>query len=120
MTKVLLEDYPYICRKLERMEAICVDTVEGSSSEFPYTKHTVSVRGVPEPGRNQEAKLAELKAQRQEIEAWVAALPTERERALVELYALKGLSWLKVFRQTGYHSPDAARVAYGRLLKKYL
>lgn len=120
MTKELLEDYPYICRKLERMEAICVDTVEGSSPEFPYTKHTVSVRGVPEPGRNQEAKLAELKAQRQKIEAWVAALPTERERTLVELHALKGLSWLKVFRLAGYRSPDAARMAYKKILEKFL
>lgn len=74
------------------MEAVCADTVEGSSPEFPYTKHTVRVQGVPEPGRNQEAKLAELKAQRREIEAWVAALPTEKERTLVELRAFQKIT----------------------------
>ena len=96
------------------------DTVEGSSPEFPYTKHTVSVRGVPEPSRSQEAKLAELRAKRQEIEAWVDALPTERERALVELRAFQKLPWTKIFRQSGHPSPDAARVDYDRIVKKYL
>ncbi|MEY8311745.1 hypothetical protein AALA61_07065 [Oscillospiraceae bacterium 42-9] len=120
MTKKLLEDYLYICRKLERMEAVCVDAVEGSSPEFPYTKHTVSVRGVPELGRNQEVELAQLRAQRREIEAWVAALPTEKERTLVELHALQKLPWSKVFRQTKDVSPDAARKQYERILKKYL
>lgn len=120
MTKELLEDYPYICRKLEGLEAICVDTVEGSSLEFPYIKHTVSVRGVPEPGPNQKVKIAKLRAQRREIEAWVAALPTEKERTLVELHALQKLPWPKVFRQTGHPSPDAARMDYGRVLKRNL
>ncbi|MDE6836949.1 MAG: hypothetical protein K2P33_00955 [Acutalibacter sp.] len=120
MTKDLLEDYPYICRKLKRMEGVVIDTVEGSSPEFPYTKHTVSIRGVPEPSCTQEMKLAQLRAQRQEIEAWVAALPTEKERTLVELHALQKLPWSKVFRQTGDVSPDAARKQYERILKKYL
>ena len=120
MTRELLEDYPHICRKLERMEAVCADTVEGSLPDFPYTKHTVSVRGVPEPGPNQEAKLAGLGAQCREIEAWVAALPTEKERTLVELHALQKQPWSKVFRQTKDVSPDAARKQYERILKKYL
>lgn len=120
MTKKLLEDYPYICRRLERMEAICADTVEGSLPEFPYTKHTVSVRGVPELGHSQEAKITELRAQRREIEAWVAALPTEKERTLVELHALKGLRWTVVFGEAGYRSPDSARMAYKKILMKFL
>lgn len=120
MTKELLEDYPHICRKLKRMEGVVMDTVEGSSPEFPYTKHTVSIWGVPEPRHGQEAELQRLRAQRREIEAWVAALPTEKERALVELHALQGLPWPKVFRQTGHPSPDAARMDYNRVVKKNL
>lgn len=120
MTKDLLEDYPYICRKLKRMEGVVMDTVEGSSPEFPYTKHTVSIRGVPEPRHSQEAELQRLRAQCREIEEWVAALPTEKERTLVELHALQGLPWPKVFRQTGHPSPDAARMDYNRVVKKNL
>ncbi|WP_300685456.1 hypothetical protein [Acutalibacter sp. 1XD8-36] len=120
MTKDLLEDYPHICRRIKRMEEAVMDSVEGSSSEFPYTKHTISVQGVPEPGPDGEAALRELWAKRREIEQWVEALPTERERALVELHALKGLRWAAVFRETGYRSPDAARKQYERILKKYL
>ena len=120
MTKEMLEDYPYICRRLERLEAVCADTVEGSSTEFPYTKHRVKVRGVPKLGRSQRAELAELRARRREIEAWVASLPTEKERALVELHALCRMPWHKVFRQTGHPSPDAARMDYGRVLKRNL
>lgn len=120
MTKELLEDYPHICRRIERMEAVCVDTVTGSSAEFPYTKHTIRIGGVSEPNARQETVLAELRAKCREIEGWVAALPTEREKTLVELYALKGLDWPKVFRQTGDKSPDAARMAYRRVLERYL
>lgn len=120
MTKKLLKDYPHICRKLKRMEGVVIDTVEGSSPEFPYTKHTVSIRGVPEPKHSQEAELQRLRAQCREIEEWVAALPTEKERTLVELHALQGVPWPKVFRQTGGVSPDAARKQYERILKKYL
>ena len=120
MTKKLLKDYPHICRKLKRMEGVVIDTVEGSSPEFPYTKHTVSIRGVPEPRHSQEAELQRLRAQCREIEEWVAALPTEKERTLVELHALQGLPWPKVFRQTGHPSPDAARMDYNRVVKKNL
>jgi len=120
MTKELLEDYSHICHRIERMEAVCVDTVTASSAEFPYTKHTISIGGVAEPKGTQEAVLAELRAKRREIEAWVEALPTEKEKALVELFALKNLDWSKVFRQTGHKSPDAARMAYRRVLERYL
>ena len=120
MTKKLLKDYPHICRKLKRMEGVVMDTVEGSSPEFPYTKHTVSIRGVPEPRHSQEAELQRLRAQCREIEEWVAALPTEKERTLVELHALQEMRWPVVFRKTGDISPDAARKQYERILKKYL
>lgn len=120
MTKELLEDYPHICRRIERMEAVCTDTVTGSSAEFPYTKHTIRIGGVAEPKGSQEAVLAELRAKRRKIEHWVETLPTEREKTLVELHALKGLDWPKVFRATNEKSPDAARKRYERALKKYL
>lgn len=61
MTKELLKDYTYAA-SWNGWRLCVADTVEGSSPEFPYTKHTVRVQGVPEPGRNQEAKLAELRA----------------------------------------------------------
>lgn len=120
MTKELLEDYPHICRRISRMESACADTVEGSSPDFPYTKHTIRVQGIAEPGRTKETQLAELWAKRREIEAWAAGLPTEKERSLVELHALKGLGWKVVFGKTGYRSPDSARMAYKKILERYL
>ncbi len=121
MTKELLEDYPHILGRLRRLEAVCADTVQGSSAEFPYTKRTVSIRGVQMPaGPRDEAALAGLRAKRREIEDWVAQLPTERERTLVELHALRGMDWPKVFRAANEKSPDAARKRYERALKKYL
>ncbi len=120
MTKELLEDYPHICRRISRMESLCADTVEGSSPDFPYTKHTIRVQGIAEPGASREAQLAELHAKRLEIEQWVAGMPTEKERALVELHALKGLGWKVVFGKVGYRSPDSARMAYKKILERYL
>ena len=121
MTRQDLEDYRYICLRIERMEAVCADTVMGSMEDFPYTKHTVSIRGVQHSaGREDEMVLMELQAKRREIEAWVAALPTEREKTLVELHALRGLRWTELFRKAGYRSPDSARMAYKNILMKFL
>ena len=50
MTKELLEQYPDICAEIEELErenkTVISDIVRGSSDEFPFTEHPITVRGL--------------------------------------------------------------------------
>lgn len=124
MNKELLEDYPHICNKIRDLEAkatrVVRDTVSGSSPDYPYTQHSMAVKGVERLTSAEEANLECLRQKKRAIEDWVGSLPNQRDKNVVELHALQGLGWKKVFRKTGHPSSDAARVAYKRILDEHL
>lgn len=103
MTKELLEQYSDICRELEDVERKLhqpvTDIVSGSGSEFPFTQHTVSIRGV-QPGLL-EVK-ARLQAQKEEIESFIRGLPNSRLRRIVDYRVLQGMSWEQVAAKIGH------------------
>lgn len=90
MTRELLEQYPDICLELDALE----------------------VNGLfPERQREQRKKKAA-------IEAFVDSLPDPRQRLVVTLRALEGLSWQQVAGRTGYqYSEGHLRKLYGEIVK---
>lgn len=92
MTKELLEQYPDICLELSALE----------------------VNGLfPDRQREQKRKKAE-------IEAFVDSLPDPRQRLVVTLRALEGLSWQQVAGRIGYkYSEGALKMIYKRATKKF-
>lgn len=97
-------------RQLAEMEQM-TDTVSGSSAEWPYTQHTVTVCG-----RNaaEELKmLAEIHKLEQEIMAVEAALrkaPNSSVRLMLELKYVDGMKWEEVAQAMGEDvSGDALR-----------
>ena len=85
MTKDLLEEYPNICAEIEELErenkTVISDIVRGSSDEFPFTEHHITVRGLG-PQRYAE-HIAKLKAQKQEIEQFVFGIKSAWLRRVV-------------------------------------
>ena len=85
MTKDLLEEYPNICAEIEELErenkTVISDIVRGSSDEFPFTEHPITVRGLG-PQRYAE-HIAKLKAQKQEIEQFVFGIKSAWLRRVV-------------------------------------
>ena len=85
MTKELLEQYPDICAEIEELErenkTVISDIVRGSSDEFPFTEHPITVRGIG-PQRYAE-HIAKLKAQKQEIEQFVFGIKSAWLRRVV-------------------------------------
>ena len=85
MTKDLLEEYPDICAEIEELErenkTVISDIVRGSSDEFPFTEHPITVRGIG-PQRYAE-HIAKLKAQKQEIEQFVFGIKSAWLRRVV-------------------------------------
>lgn len=103
MTRELLEDYPHICAELRELEhelhEPISDTVSGSGPDFPYTQHTVSIRGVP-------PELAALKAKKEaekaEIEQFIQGLPNSKLRRIVKYRVIHGMSWEQVASRMGH------------------
>lgn len=63
MTKDQIERYGGICDKIVALRSLKVrDTVQGSSSEIPYQKHTIVLEGGIAEGKN--SKLQALKRQK--------------------------------------------------------
>ncbi len=76
MTKDQIERYGGICDKIVALRSLKVrDTVQGSTSEIPYQKHTIVLEGRMEDGKN--SKLQALKRQKAAIEAAVEAIEDE-------------------------------------------
>lgn len=127
MTKELLEQYPHICADIEdlarRIKSPVTDTVSGSAEDFPYNQHPISICGLPLGLAEQKQAQEEKKC---EIESWVNSLPQARMKVLVRLHVYDGLDWPEVSvkmdrlykHQKKGNSPDALRVAYGRLFEK--
>ncbi len=103
MTKNLLEQYPDICRELEDVERklhqSVTDTVSGSSGEFPYTQHTVTIRGVRP---DLLARKDSLLAQKEEIEGFIKALPNSKLRRIVDYKVVQGMTWEQVAARMGH------------------
>lgn len=101
MTKELLEQYPDICAEIEELErenkTVISDIVRGSSDEFPFTEHPITVCGLG-PQRYAE-HIAKLKAQKQEIEQFVFGIKSAWLRRVVMLRAFHGCSWDRVAAQ---------------------
>ena len=139
MTTDKLEQYRALVAEVEVLEArqrkaasrkpeIVTDTVKGSSPNFPFVSHTISITGEDtrhnatlmriERARNVRIKKAhKLLA---EIEEFIATLEDAKLRRIIEVHYIDGKTW----RQTAtivYGSPqyeDAARKRVKRFLQK--
>ena len=74
MTKQELKDYRYTCKCIKQLEselndAAVTDSTQGSQSEYPYVKHSVTISGVPDNDTHlaKKRRLSELKAQKAEV-----------------------------------------------------
>lgn len=93
MTKEQLEKYPLLRMELELLE-----------------KQNAS------PGRQEE-----LREQLEEIEIFHRSLPEPRQRLVVYLRAMRGLSWRDVAAQMeGVYSKEYVREIYRETLKNFL
>lgn len=121
MTRELLEQYPDICAEIEELQredhTEISDIVRGSSDEFPFTEHPITVRGRPVQRHTQ--RIGELQRQKTEIEQFVFHLPNAKTRRIVMLRAFHGYSWDIVAARMGHrYSIGALKQMYYRALGK--
>ena len=120
MTKELLEQYPDICAEIEELErenkTVISDIVRGSSDEFPFNLHSVTVQGLPNPKHAE--RIRELEVQKAEVEAFVGRL-AYRPQKLARCVMKHGTRWKVIMREMGgYKSPEVLRKEFSRIFKK--
>ena len=138
MTRQDLENYIYLQGEIEdlRLEVanlktksaqVVSDTVQGSSNEYPFTQHPISIRGCDASAREKYEqkkallynRITELEQKKAEISQWIDSVPQVRMRRLLRYRYIDGLKWPGIAARLGYNSSDAARIDHDRFLKKF-
>lgn len=116
MNKKTLEDYRFKLIELQRLERgqdSVTDTVSGSSSDFPYTKHPITVKGIPQ---NATSLADQLRQQCAEIEAFISSLPNSYYRNIFRMRIAEGKEWEEIGEILN-KSEGAVKMAYKRAIE---
>ena len=101
MNRKQLEDYHNIVVRLHELKTGNVtDTVIGSSEDYPYTSHPVTLHGVRGDDKTVE-EINLLEQKKSTIDAYIDGIEDVRAKTLLDLHNRKGWSWCKVAHTTG-------------------
>lgn len=109
-------------------EQIVADTVQGSGESYPFTKHTITVKGIDKKKQKIMERLKvkvylrqlELVEEQEKIEDFISTIPSSTIRQIIELKYLSGRSWNNVANIIyGYPNGDRARKEFTRFFKKF-
>ncbi len=114
--------------KINRTNRInkCTDVVEGSSRQFPYTKHSIKLLGknievatkLEQYNDILEKRLLDLLEIKTEVELFINKIPESRIRRIIEYRDIEGLSWIKIaLKMGGTATSDSIRMEYNRFFK---
>lgn len=118
-----------IMRLKEKNTIRVSDTVRASMPEFPYTEHTVTVKGYAERSARHLSRVITLLAKQKaalsqeliEIETWIPTVTDSRTRQLIRHYYIDGKTWEAAATAVyGHPFGDAARMRVRRYCEKYL
>lgn len=134
MTKRRLEQYSSIKAEItelkakikEREKSQLTDTVTGSSPEYPFTKHTVTIKGVDYGDdlltKRLDEKMFLLDEECAYIEKWLDTVEDSLIRLIVRMKYIEGMSWPQVSYKLAHdhkldYAPDALRMRAERYMK---
>lgn len=101
MTREKLEKYHDIAVRLKLLtSAIVTDTVTGSSDEYPFTCHPISIHGLRKDDKARR-EIEILTRQKSEIDRFIDDLEDVRAKTLLDMHYRKGWNWCKVAHETG-------------------
>lgn len=130
MTKEQLEQYTSIKEEIKELEAELdkrkspvSDIVTGSMEDYPYTQHSVTIRGLSSDTYSLDLKLTykknQLERQRSEIENFLDSVQDSKIRRIIRLKYIEGKTWPQIARKTDKHiSGDSVRKIVERFLEK--
>ena len=128
MTKDMLQQYMSLQaeikeleEEIERNKIVVSDTVSGSSDVWPYTQHSVMVKGLPGEVYTLNAILSKrskrLQEQRKEIERFLDSIEDSQIRRIIKLKYIEGKTWQQVANRLGYQDEGSPRKKIDSLFK---
>lgn len=107
-------------KSLVNGELDTVDSVTGSSNDFPYLEQTITIEGCDvKREAHLKTKMSNLADKCKRIEAYIENVKDDELRDILRLKYIMGYSWPKVARKMRCGvSADAARMRVERFLKK--
>lgn len=101
MTREQLEKYHDITVRLKALKTeIVTDSVKGSSPEYPFTSHSITLHGVRRDDKSQrEEKL--LTERKNAIDGFIDGITDVRAKTLLDMHYRKGWSWTRISASTG-------------------
>ncbi len=138
--KITIEDlkqYRYLIDEIKDIKAEIsvlsnnqsVDVVKASYDEFPYTEHSVTVKGLNKATANKkqklinkkQRKLQELEELKNRINEFIDNIPDRRVRNIIILKYIKGYSWQRTASLIGgNNTADSCRKALSRYMKRII
>ena len=102
MTRTDLEEYQKVVRAIKiQKNTVVTDSVVGSSVDYPYTAHSITLHGVPCDAKA-IADIQRLEKKKACLDAFIDAITDERARTLLDMHYRKSHSWARVASETGY------------------
>lgn len=107
MTREELEKYHDVAVRLKILTStIVTDTVAGSSDEYPFTCHPISIHGLRKDDKTLR-EIAVLTQQKNKMDSFLDNLEDVRARMLLDMKYRKNLSWKEIEAVTGgSHNAD--------------
>lgn len=138
MTLELLEQYTDLRKEVadlasrcerakERVKTRSRAVVQASAAEYPYVKHSVTVKGYDLRRMGAWGRLERLYRRRylslmlqlEEIEAWLGTVEDSKVRQIVRHHYIDGKTWAAAARRVyGHPCEDAARMRVQRYFNK--
>ncbi len=128
--KELLKQYIDAGKEVEEIESfiekleggIVVDSVIGSSPNYPYTEHKILIEGIPHTKIERQIRRLNKQVRkcidlRSEVIEFIDSIPDSRTRRIFILRYFYNWSWLKVSRYLGAKDESYARNIHNRYLE---
>ncbi len=138
MTKEFLDNIENINNEIKDLEkrlikiknkecTVIKDSVKGSSTNYPYTKHSIQIEGVELPKnkhlkrkyekmiKSKKYKLEKLKVQ---LEYELNYVTDSTIRDIIRYKYNDGMTWLQIMFKMKYNSESKARMKLERFFKK--
>ena len=109
--------------ELDKRKSPVSDIVTGSMEDYPYTQHSITIRGLSSDTYSLDLKLTykkiQLERQRAEIENFLDSVQDSNIRRIIRLKYIKGKTWPQIARKMDKHiSGDSVRKIVERFLEK--
>lgn len=106
-----------------------VDSVKGSSKNYPYISHTCTIEGIEYPKRTKQKKKIKklIEKNSEKLDKMITNLEYELGyiedsdiRQIIRYKYEDNLNWIQIMHKMGYKSESAARTKLNRFFEKKL